>query len=100
MEQYWIIARSVTYAQRMEKALAGAGIRTRIFRAPRELSDRGCAYAVELSGGALRPALAILGWTPCGCISSRMERIGSFPFEQGPAAVPPGCAASEFFRGG
>ena len=41
MEQYWIIARSVTYAQRMEKALAGAGIRTRIFRAPRELSDRG-----------------------------------------------------------
>ena len=49
MEQYWIIARSVTYAQRMEKALAGAGIRTRIFRAPR-----------ELSGGALRPALAIL----------------------------------------
>ena len=60
MEQYWIIARSVTYAQRMEKALAGAGIRTRIFRAPRELRDRGCAYAVELSGGALRPALAIL----------------------------------------
>lgn len=60
MEQYWIIARSVTYAQRMENALAAAGIRTRIFRAPRELSDRGCAYAVELTGGVVRPALAIL----------------------------------------
>lgn len=60
MEQYWIIARSVTYAQRMERALAAAGIRTRIFRAPRELSNLGCAYAVELTGGALQPALAIL----------------------------------------
>ena len=60
MERYWIIARSVTYAQRMEMVLARAGIRTRIFRAPRELSDRGCAYAVELTDGALRPALALL----------------------------------------
>lgn len=60
MEQYWIIARSVTYAQRMERALATAGIRTRIFRAPRELSNLGCAYAVELTGGVLHPALAIL----------------------------------------
>ena len=59
MEQYWIIARSVTYAQRMERVLATAGIRTRIFRAPRELSNLGCAYAVELTGG-VNPALAIL----------------------------------------
>lgn len=60
MERYWIIARSVTYAQRMEKALTAAGIRTRIFRAPRELSNLGCAYAVELTGGVPHPALAIL----------------------------------------
>lgn len=59
MEQYWIIARSVTYAQRMERTLAAAGIRTRIFRAPRELSNLGCAYAVELTGGVSH-ALAIL----------------------------------------
>lgn len=59
MEQYWMIARSVTYAQRMERALTAAGIRTRIFRAPRELSNLGCAYAVELTGG-LHSALAIL----------------------------------------
>ncbi|WP_369282272.1 DUF3343 domain-containing protein [Oscillibacter sp. GMB15532] len=60
MEQYWMIARSVTYAQRMERMLMAAGIRTRIFRAPRELSNMGCAYAVEVTGGALRSALSIL----------------------------------------
>ncbi|WP_312636457.1 DUF3343 domain-containing protein [Oscillibacter sp.] len=60
MEQYWMIARSVTYAQRMERILMAAGIRTRIFRAPRDLSNLGCAYAVEVTGGALRPALSIL----------------------------------------
>lgn len=60
MERYWIIARSVTNAQRMEKKLTAAGIRTRIFRAPRELSNLGCAYAVELTGEVLHPALAIL----------------------------------------
>ena len=60
MEQYWMIARSVTYAQRMEKTLMAAGIRTRIFRAPRELSNLGCAYAMEVTGGTLRRALSIL----------------------------------------
>ena len=35
----------VTIAQRMQRALARSGIRSRIFRAPRDLTDRGCAYA-------------------------------------------------------
>lgn len=60
MERYWIIARSVTYAQRMEAALSRAGIRPRIYHAPRELSSRGCAYAVEIPGGTLSAALSIL----------------------------------------
>lgn len=63
MEQYWIIARSVTYAQRMEKTLARAGIRARIFRAPHDLSDRGCAYVVEIPGGSLKTALTMLRGT-------------------------------------
>lgn len=63
MEQYWIIARSVTYAQRIEKTLSRAGIRARIFRSPRELSERGCAYVVEIPGGALQTALSILRGT-------------------------------------
>ena len=34
MDHYIIIARSVTYAQRMQRALARAGVRCQIFRAP------------------------------------------------------------------
>ena len=67
MEHYLIIARSVTYAQRMQRALARSGIRSRIFRAPRDLTDRGCAYAVRLRPGALEQALSCLksaGITP------------------------------------
>ena len=39
-----ILARSVTYAQRMQRALNRAGIRSQLFRAPRDLTDLGCAY--------------------------------------------------------
>ena len=39
MEHYIILARSVTYAQRMQKSLSRAGIRCHIFRPPRDLTD-------------------------------------------------------------
>ena len=48
MEQYLILARSVTYAQRMESVLKKAGIRSQIFRASRDLTDLGCAYALKV----------------------------------------------------
>ena len=49
MEYYLIIARSVTYAQRIERVLSRAGIRTLVFRAPLELTKgEGCAYAIRL----------------------------------------------------
>ena len=57
MEHYLIIARSVTYAQRMQRALARSGIRSRIFRA---LTDRGCAYAVQIADSDLTAALTAL----------------------------------------
>ena len=60
MEHYLIIARSVTYAQRMQRVLGRAGIRSRIFRAPRDLTDRGCAYAVQISDSDLTAALTAL----------------------------------------
>ena len=58
MEHYLIIARSVTYAQRMQRALARSGIRSRIFRAPRDLTDRGCA--VQIADSDLTAALTAL----------------------------------------
>ena len=60
MEHYLIIARSITYAQRMQRALSRAGIRCRIFRAPRDLTSSGCAYGVELAPPDLSAALLIL----------------------------------------
>ena len=60
MEHYLILARSVTYAQRMQLALSRMGIRSRIFRAPRDLTDRGCSYAVQLAAEDLPAAAAML----------------------------------------
>lgn len=60
MEHYLILARSVTYAQRMQKALARAGVRCRIFRAPGEVTELGCAYAVRVEQYDLPAALAVI----------------------------------------
>lgn len=60
MDYYLILARSVTYAQRMQLALERAGLRCQIFRAPRELTDLGCAYAVRLAAADLADALTVL----------------------------------------
>ena len=60
MEHYLILARSITYAQRMQKSLGRTGIRCQIYRAPRDLTDSGCAYAVQIASGDLRAALTAL----------------------------------------
>ncbi len=60
MDHYLIIARSVTYAQRMQRVLARAGIRCQIFRAPRDLTNLGCAYALRVSVSDLTAALTAL----------------------------------------
>jgi len=44
-----LIARSVTQAQQMERALRRAGVRAAVFRTPMELTEgRGCTYAVRV----------------------------------------------------
>ena len=60
MEHYIILARSVTYAQRMQKSLGRAGIRCHIFRPPRDLTEKGCAYAVRVAVSDLPEALTAL----------------------------------------
>ena len=60
MDYYLILARSVTYAQRMQFALERVELRCQIFRAPRELTDLGCAYAVRLAAADLADALTVL----------------------------------------
>ena len=60
MEYYLILARSVTFAQRMQAALDRSGIRCQIARAPRDLTDLGCAYVVRVGTADLTPALTTL----------------------------------------
>ena len=60
MEHYLILARSVTFAQRMQRTLERAGIASRVFRAPRDLTNLGCAYALRIPARDLRGALTIL----------------------------------------
>ena len=60
MAYYLILARSVTYAQRMQRVLDRAGISSRIFRAPRDLTDLGCAYTLKVAVKDLRQALTAL----------------------------------------
>ena len=57
VEHYLILARSVTYAQRMQRTLEKTGIRCQIFRAPRDLTDLGCAYVLRLAVADLSQAL-------------------------------------------
>lgn len=78
MEHYLIIARSVTYAQRMQRALVRAGIRCRIFRAPRDLTDRGCAYAVEIAAGDLSAALPVLYGESLNPVQIFLTQRGTF----------------------
>jgi len=47
MKAYLITFRSITYAQRGERALSREGIRCRLRRTPRWMEQRGCGYAVE-----------------------------------------------------
>ena len=60
MEHYLLLARSVTYAQRMQRVLDRAGINSRVYRAPRDLTNLGCAYALRLAPKDLRDALLTL----------------------------------------
>jgi hypothetical protein len=60
VEYYLILARSVTYAQRMQRTLDRSGIRCQISRAPRDLTVLGCAYVVRLAVADLPKALTVL----------------------------------------
>lgn len=47
MKSYLITFRSITYAQRAQKAMESQGIRANLRRTPRWMEERGCGYAVE-----------------------------------------------------
>ncbi len=67
MVYYLIVCRSLTYAQRTERALAKAGITGHILRSPKLIDAEGCSHSVKVSERSLPPALTALaraGLTP------------------------------------
>ena len=55
-----ITFRSVTPAQRGEKALRKVGIDCQLSRTPRPMEEQGCGYSLRLNGMQLPRALEIL----------------------------------------
>ena len=60
MEPYLILTRSITYAQRMQRVLGRVGLRCQISRAPRTLTDLGCAYVLGLETNDIGGVISLL----------------------------------------
>lgn len=60
MLYYFLICRSLTYAQRTAAALGRAGISAYIFRTPRQIAGEGCSYCVKIRQRDLENALSVL----------------------------------------
>ena len=78
MEHYLILARSVTYAQRMHKQLERAGIRSQILRPPREISGMGCAYALRIGMMDLTGALVTLHQAGLNPVQIFLYQFGAY----------------------
>lgn len=61
MDYYLFIARSMTQAQQMVRALGQCGIRADMLRAPAGLTEFGCGYAVRIRGQQVDEARVCLG---------------------------------------
>ncbi len=60
MENYLILCRSLTYAQRTVHALSRARVTCRMIRTPHEITTAGCGYSVKLQKRYLTRALVAL----------------------------------------
>ena len=60
MKCYYITFRSVTFAQRAEKVLNGAGIRCSLQRTPRWMEAQGCGYALRFWSEDPAPVVQLL----------------------------------------
>lgn len=60
MKFYYITFRSVTFAQRGERALQKEGLRCTLLRTPKWMEQQGCGYCLRLWTKDIGPALQIL----------------------------------------
>ncbi len=60
MKSYLITFRSVTFAQKAQRALGKAGIDCHLIRTPKALSRKGCGYCLQFRPDKIRPAKQLL----------------------------------------
>lgn len=60
MQQYLLLCRSLTYAQRASRILERRGITATITKVPKSISGQGCGYCVKVSEKNLAQALSAL----------------------------------------
>ena len=60
MKTFFLTFRSITQAQRAERAYGRAGMPCILRRTPRWMEERGCGYGVEVKCGELRLCLEVL----------------------------------------
>ncbi len=60
MKSFFITFRSITMAQKAERAFARAGYSCLMRRTPRWMEERGCGYGVEVKVPELNTGLAVL----------------------------------------
>ena len=60
MKTYFLTFRSITQAQRAERAYGRAGMACTMRRTPRWMEERGCGYGVEVKCADLGAALEVL----------------------------------------
>ena len=60
MMQYYITFRSVTFAQRGERALQRGGVFCRLRRTPRWMEEQGCGYCLTVRPEEVGPGVRLL----------------------------------------
>ena len=60
MKTFFLTFRSITQAQRAERAFSRAGYGCILRRTPRWMEERGCGYGVEVKCAELQEGLAVL----------------------------------------
>ena len=60
MKTFFLTFRSITQAQRAERAYERAGMACILRRTPRWMEERGCGYGVEVKCPDLKTGLAVL----------------------------------------
>ncbi|MDR0813356.1 MAG: DUF3343 domain-containing protein [Oscillospiraceae bacterium] len=60
MKYYYIVCRSVTYAQKTVKTLETSGISAVMYRTPKAMALEGCSYCVKITEARLTEAIKLL----------------------------------------